>query len=245
MAQRFRREIKLARKVSHRNVCRIHEYGEDGGIRYISMEFVEGDGPQADAPRQGRASSPTRPSRWRSRWRTGCRRSTTSGIVHRDLKTPNIMRDARGIVRLMDFGIAKIEGMDRSSGGPHHHRPDHGHARVHEPRAVPGREDRPPLRHLRARHRDLRDLHRPGALPRRHSGGDALQAPPGPRALRGGPTHSAHPAVPGAGAAPRPRQEPGRALLFRLGAGHGAAGGPRPLQGRAGCRRPRPRPPPS
>ncbi|MGE5127086.1 MAG: protein kinase domain-containing protein, partial [Betaproteobacteria bacterium] len=42
MAQRFRHEIKLARKVSHRNVCRIHEYGEDAGIRYISMEFVEG-----------------------------------------------------------------------------------------------------------------------------------------------------------------------------------------------------------
>ncbi len=42
MAQRFRHEIKLARKVSHRNVCRIHEYGEDGGMRYISMEFVEG-----------------------------------------------------------------------------------------------------------------------------------------------------------------------------------------------------------
>src|SRR5512139_2984162 len=42
MAQRFRHEIKLARKVSHRNVCRIHEYGEDAGIRYISMEYVEG-----------------------------------------------------------------------------------------------------------------------------------------------------------------------------------------------------------
>ena len=40
--RRFRSEIKLARKVSHRNVCRIHEYGEDGGLRYLSMEFVDG-----------------------------------------------------------------------------------------------------------------------------------------------------------------------------------------------------------
>src|SRR3990172_3959294 len=42
MAKRFRHEIKLARKVSHRNVCRIHDYGEDGGVRFISMEFIEG-----------------------------------------------------------------------------------------------------------------------------------------------------------------------------------------------------------
>src|SRR5262245_50581291 len=40
-SQRFLSEIKLARRVSHRNVCRIHEYGEDGTFRYISMEFVE------------------------------------------------------------------------------------------------------------------------------------------------------------------------------------------------------------
>ena len=42
MLKRFKHEIKLARKVSHRNVCRIHEFGEDGGVRYISMEYVEG-----------------------------------------------------------------------------------------------------------------------------------------------------------------------------------------------------------
>ncbi len=41
-AERFRGEIKLARRVTHRNVCRIHEYGEDAGLRFISMEFVDG-----------------------------------------------------------------------------------------------------------------------------------------------------------------------------------------------------------
>src|SRR5215208_4786599 len=42
MARRFRSEIKLARKVRHRNVCGIHEYGQDGHLRYIAMEFVDG-----------------------------------------------------------------------------------------------------------------------------------------------------------------------------------------------------------
>jgi len=42
MAGRFRSEIKLARKVSHWNVCRIHEYGEDGGLQFISMELIGG-----------------------------------------------------------------------------------------------------------------------------------------------------------------------------------------------------------
>src|SRR5687767_3832001 len=42
MARRFRSEIKLARRVSHRNVCRIHEYGDDHGVRFISMELIDG-----------------------------------------------------------------------------------------------------------------------------------------------------------------------------------------------------------
>ena len=75
-AQRFRSEIKLARKVSHRNVCRIHEYGEDGGIRYISMEYVEGTDIK-QILRDGGPLRSTRPSTSASRSRTACRRSTT------------------------------------------------------------------------------------------------------------------------------------------------------------------------
>jgi serine/threonine protein kinase len=108
MTKRFRHEIKLARKVSHRNVCRIHEYGEDQGIRFISMEYVEGtdlkqilDGPGMTAEEALDIAVQAA---------DGLQAIHDVGIVHRDLKTPNIMRDGRGVIRLMDFGIAKIAG---------------------------------------------------------------------------------------------------------------------------------------
>jgi hypothetical protein len=110
LARRFRSEIKLARRVSHPNVCRIHEYGQEGDLNYISMAFVEGhdlrhmlaqnpDGlPSADAYAISIQTA------------RGLHAIHEVGILHRDLKTPNIMRDPHGVVRLMDFGIAKEFG---------------------------------------------------------------------------------------------------------------------------------------
>jgi serine/threonine protein kinase len=116
MAKRFRHEIKLARKVSHRNVCRIHEYGEDQGIRYISMEFVEGTDLKQLARDRGGWLAADEGFDLAIQSADGLQAIHDVGIVHRDLKTANIMCDARGLIRLMDFGIAKIEGGDRSSG---------------------------------------------------------------------------------------------------------------------------------
>jgi serine/threonine-protein kinase len=105
MARRFRSETRLARKVSHPNVCRIHEYGEERGLRFLSMEFVEGlelkrllkDG--ALRPADGFAIA--------LQAAEGLHAVHAHRIVHRDLKPTNIMVDRRGVVRLMDFGIAK------------------------------------------------------------------------------------------------------------------------------------------
>ena len=107
MASRFRSEIKLARRVSHPNVCLIHDYGESAGLNYISMEWLEGrDLGQLLAEHP--AGLPVDEAFDVSiQVAEGLQAIHEAGIIHRDLKAPNIMRDAEGVVRLMDFGIAK------------------------------------------------------------------------------------------------------------------------------------------
>jgi serine/threonine protein kinase len=117
MAKRFRHEVKQARKVSHRNVCRIHDYGEDGGVRFISMEYVEGTDIKQLARDKGGFLETEEAYDVAIQSADGLQAIHDVGIIHRDLKTSNIMKDLQGRVRLMDFGIAKIEGGDRSTGG--------------------------------------------------------------------------------------------------------------------------------
>ncbi len=117
MLQRFKKEIKLARKVSHRNVCRIHEFGEDGGVRYISMEYVEGTDLKQLARVRGGFLPAEEAFDVAIQAADGLQAIHDVGIIHRDLKTSNIMRDPGGRVRLMDFGIAKSETIDRSTAG--------------------------------------------------------------------------------------------------------------------------------
>ena len=78
IAWRFPAEVRLARKVNHRNVCRMHEYGQDGLLRYISMEFVSGTDLKKVVQALG-GLTPTRRSVWRWRSRPACKPSTRSG----------------------------------------------------------------------------------------------------------------------------------------------------------------------
>ena len=109
MARRFRSEIKIARKIRHRNVCGIHEFGQDGHLQFIAMELIEG----VDFKKvlQERGALPIAEAYDVSiQIAKGLQAIHDAGIVHRDLKTPNLMRDSQGFVRLMDFGIAKDVG---------------------------------------------------------------------------------------------------------------------------------------
>src|SRR5262249_21887830 len=108
-SRRFRDEIKLARKVSDRYVCRIHEYGEDLGLRYICMEFVDGTNLKELIHREGGLGQ-SEAYEAAIQIAMGLEAIHDAGIIHRDLKTPNIMRDSRSAIRLMDFGIAKEMG---------------------------------------------------------------------------------------------------------------------------------------
>src|SRR5215831_11254643 len=107
LSKRFRSEIKLARKVRHRNVCAIHEYGEQGSYRFVAMELVDG----VDLHRVLRERGPL-PHRdafdVAIQVTEGLIAIHDAGVIHRDVKTPNIMQDGKGVVRLLDFGIAKL-----------------------------------------------------------------------------------------------------------------------------------------
>jgi len=103
---RFVSEIKLARKVRHRHVCGIHEYQEDGRFHFIVMELVDGVDLRSILREHG-AMPPEQACDLAVQIASGLQAIHDAGIVHRDLKTPNIMLDRTGNVRLMDFGIAK------------------------------------------------------------------------------------------------------------------------------------------
>jgi serine/threonine-protein kinase len=115
MERRFRSEIKLARKVRHRNVCGIHEYGEAGGLQYIAMEYIQGDDLKRHIKDTG-GLPPTDAFEIALQLAKSLQSIHDVGIVHRDLKTANAMIDKDGLVRLMDFGIAKKVDTEASQG---------------------------------------------------------------------------------------------------------------------------------
>ena len=100
MAQRFLAEIKLARRVTHRNVCRIHDYGEAHDVRFISMQFVEGIELGQLVRNRGRLGADEGYD-IALQLVDGLEAIHDQAIVHRDLKTSNVMIDRRGIALLM------------------------------------------------------------------------------------------------------------------------------------------------
>jgi len=110
--ERFKREIHLARQVTHLNVCRMHDIGEIDGVRYISMELVDGQTLHDLIQSMGRLS-PRQTVGLARQIAAGLEAIHKNGIVHRDLKPSNIMLDRSGRAVLMDFGLALAEGGDK------------------------------------------------------------------------------------------------------------------------------------
>src|SRR3984885_911940 len=116
MMERFKNELLFSRKITHKNVCRMHEFNRVGGIAYSSMEFVEGESLRSVLNRFG--GLPQRKAvNLALQICSGLKEAHAQGIVHRDLKPENIMVDANGNVKIMDFGIARsMEAVTRLTG---------------------------------------------------------------------------------------------------------------------------------
>ena len=108
--RRFKRELLLARQVTHKNVVRIHDLGEIKGIKYITMSFVNGIDLASLIKGEGTLKVPTVMRLARSIV-SGLVAAHAAGVVHRDLKPANIMLGADGEALIMDFGIARSSGI--------------------------------------------------------------------------------------------------------------------------------------
>ena len=138
---RFKSEIRLARKVRHRNVCAVWQNGYEGELAYIVMELIEGRTLRELVKETG-------PLAWSRacdlalQAAQGLEAIHEAGVIHRDVKTSNLMIDERGVVRVMDFGIAKgnptqpgldltvdprITGSDQVVGSPEYMSPEQIH----------------------------------------------------------------------------------------------------------------------
>lgn len=104
-AERFHREVRLARQISHGNVCRVFDIGEATGHPFITMEFVSGEDLHRLLHRIGRLSA-GKALQVSRQLCAGVAAAHEAGVLHRDLKPANIMLDARGNVRITDFGLA-------------------------------------------------------------------------------------------------------------------------------------------
>jgi serine/threonine-protein kinase len=104
--ERFGNEMKFARKVAHRNVCRMYDLGEEKGSHFITMEYVPGEDLKGMIRMMGQLGAGKAISIAKQVCE-GLEEAHRLGVVHRDLKPSNIMIDKEGNARIMDFGIAR------------------------------------------------------------------------------------------------------------------------------------------
>jgi len=106
MLERFRREVKLARRVTHKNVARTFDIGEHAGDRFLTMELIEGEMLGAHLARRGRVSLRDAIRIGRDVC-AGLSAAHAAGVLHRDLKPENVILAKDGRAVITDFGIAR------------------------------------------------------------------------------------------------------------------------------------------
>lgn len=104
---RFHREVRVARQVSHKNVCRVYDIGEVEGRHFLSMEFIKGEELSSLLRRIGRLPQ-DKAIQIARQICAGLAAAHDAGVLHRDLKPANIMIDGNGNARVLDFGLAGL-----------------------------------------------------------------------------------------------------------------------------------------
>ena len=124
---RFRNEVRVARQVSHPNVCRVYDIGIFDGLHFISMEYLDGEDLDSLIRRIGRLAQ-DKAIEFARKICAGLSAAHERGVLHRDLKPANIMIDGRGQVRITDFGLAALAAeiplSDLRSGTPAYMSPE-------------------------------------------------------------------------------------------------------------------------
>jgi hypothetical protein len=127
LLERFKNEVRIARRVSHPNVCRVYDVGDVEGHTFFTMEYVDGEDLASLLRRIGRLPEDKALDIARQLC-AGLSAAHTKGVLHRDLKPANIMLDGRGQVVITDFGLAgvadQIQGNEVRSGTPAYMAPE-------------------------------------------------------------------------------------------------------------------------
>ena len=113
--ERFKNELKFARKISHRHVCRLYDLGETGLAHYLTMEYVEGEDLKGFIRRAGHITT-SKAIDIAAQISEGLSEAHRLGVIHRDLKPQNVMIDSDGNVRIMDFGLARFVASEGVTG---------------------------------------------------------------------------------------------------------------------------------
>jgi serine/threonine protein kinase/tetratricopeptide (TPR) repeat protein len=104
--QRFKQELILARHITHKNVIRIYDLGDADGLKFITMEYVDGEDLRA-LLRHHNKFSPADAVKIIQQICRALEAAHAEGVIHRDLKPQNVMRDSQGRIVVMDFGLAR------------------------------------------------------------------------------------------------------------------------------------------
>jgi serine/threonine-protein kinase len=127
LLERFKNEVRIARRVSHPNVCRVYDVGDVEGHTFFTMEYVDGEDLASLLRRIGRLPEDKALDIARQLC-AGLAAAHAKGVLHRDLKPANIMLDGRGQVVVTDFGLAgvadQIHGAEVRSGTPAYMAPE-------------------------------------------------------------------------------------------------------------------------